>query len=128
MRTGPNGALGMNGRSPQHAPAQSRIFDIAIDLGRPAELLRRITGWVGHGGPARRVMYVNAHVLNQSQEIPELRTALESADLVYCDGYGVRLAARALDVPIPFSPVLEDVTVPTPETVAAEARALVGST
>ena len=34
----------------------------------------------------------------------------------------------ALDVPIPFSPVLEDVTVPTPETVAAEARALVGST
>jgi pyruvate dehydrogenase E1 component beta subunit len=32
----------------------------------------------------------------------------------------------ALDVPIPFSPVLEDVTVPTPETVAAEARTLVG--
>jgi N-acetylglucosaminyldiphosphoundecaprenol N-acetyl-beta-D-mannosaminyltransferase len=101
VKSGSNGALGVNGRTTQHAPAQSRIFDIAIDLGRPAELLRRITGWVGHGGPARRVMYVNAHVLNQSQEIPELRTALEDADLVYCDGYGVRLAARALDVPIP---------------------------
>jgi len=29
-------------------------------------------------------------------------------------------------VPIPFSPVLEDLTVPTPETVAATARALCG--
>src|SRR5881392_2618349 len=35
-----------------------------------------------------------------------------------------RLAA--LDVPIPFSPPLEDVTVPTPDTVAAAARELCG--
>jgi N-acetylglucosaminyldiphosphoundecaprenol N-acetyl-beta-D-mannosaminyltransferase len=46
-------------------------------------------------------MYVNAHVLNQSQEFPELRGVLQNADLVYCDGYGVRLAAQALDVEIP---------------------------
>ena len=32
----------------------------------------------------------------------------------------------ALDVPIPFSPALEDVTVPTPDTVAAAARRLCG--
>jgi pyruvate/2-oxoglutarate/acetoin dehydrogenase E1 component len=31
----------------------------------------------------------------------------------------------AMDVPVPFSPVLEDLTVPTPETVAARARACV---
>jgi N-acetylglucosaminyldiphosphoundecaprenol N-acetyl-beta-D-mannosaminyltransferase len=90
-----------NGHAVNGVPSQSRIFDIAIDLGRPAELLRRITSWVGHGSAARRVMYVNAHVLNQSREIPALRAALEAADLVYCDGYGVRLAAKALDVPIP---------------------------
>ena len=90
-----------DGSTGEHA-AQSRIFDIPIDLGRPAELLRRITGWAdGTGHPARRVMYVNAHVLNQSAEEPALRTALETADLVYCDGYGVRLAAKALDVEIP---------------------------
>ena len=46
-------------------------------------------------------MYVNAHVLNQSQERGELRTALREADLVYCDGYGVRVAAKALDLPVP---------------------------
>lgn len=79
----------------------SRIFDIPIDLGRPADLLKRITGWVGDGGGARRVMYVNAHVLNQSQENPELHEALVSADLVYCDGYGVRLAAKAMEAEVP---------------------------
>ena len=30
----------------------------------------------------------------------------------------------AMDVPVPFSPVLEDQTVPTPETVAAMAKQL----
>ncbi len=84
--------------------ATSRIFDIPIDLGRPTELLRRITAWVDEaqaGEPPRQVMYVNAHVLNQSRETPALRAALESADLVYCDGYGVRLAAKALEAEIP---------------------------
>ena len=79
---------------------KSRIFGIPIDLGRPDELLRMVTGWVGSGRP-RRVMYVNAHVLNQSQEEPELAAALSQADLVYCDGYGVRIAAKALDLPTP---------------------------
>ena len=32
----------------------------------------------------------------------------------------------ALDVPVPFSPALEDVTVPTPELVAQSARELCG--
>lgn len=82
-------------------PRSSRIFDIPIDLGQPAELLRRITDWVSEDGVTRKVMYVNAHVLNQSREHPELRDALDEADLVYCDGYGVRLAAKALDVEIP---------------------------
>ncbi len=82
-------------------PRQSRIFELPIELGQPHELLERIIGWVGAGGPTKRVMYVNAHVLNQSREDPALRSALEAADLVYCDGYGVRLAAKALSTEIP---------------------------
>jgi pyruvate dehydrogenase E1 component beta subunit len=34
----------------------------------------------------------------------------------------------AMDVPVPFSPVLEDQTVPTPETVAQMAHQLCGKT
>ncbi len=83
------------------APHSSRIFDIPIDLAQPGEMMRRITGWVGNSDRTRKVMYVNAHVLNQSREYPALRDALEASDLVYCDGYGVRLAAKALDVEIP---------------------------
>jgi len=77
------------------------IFDIPIALAQPGEMLGRVTRWVGHGGRARRVMYVNAHVLNRSRESLSLRMALEQADLVYCDGYGVRLAAKALEVETP---------------------------
>jgi N-acetylglucosaminyldiphosphoundecaprenol N-acetyl-beta-D-mannosaminyltransferase len=82
-------------------PRQSRIFELPIELGEPEELLERIIDWVGTDGPTRRVMYVNAHVINQSLEDPALRSALEHADLVYCDGYGVRLAAKALSTEIP---------------------------
>ncbi|MDX6696645.1 MAG: N-acetylglucosaminyldiphosphoundecaprenol N-acetyl-beta-D-mannosaminyltransferase [Solirubrobacteraceae bacterium] len=78
----------------------SRIFDIPIELAQPADMLRTIASWVGTGEP-HRVMYVNAHVVNESRAVPELRRALETADLVYCDGYGVRLAARVLEVPVP---------------------------
>ena len=86
------------GRGPQ-----SWIFDVPIDLGRPEDLLRRILTWAAapDGGPPKQVMYANAHVLNQSSEIGALRTALGAADLVYCDGYGVRLAAKALERPVP---------------------------
>jgi pyruvate dehydrogenase E1 component beta subunit len=42
----------------------------------------------------------------------------------YLDAPVVRLGA--MDVPIPFSPVLEDQTVPTPERVADAALRLLG--
>jgi N-acetylglucosaminyldiphosphoundecaprenol N-acetyl-beta-D-mannosaminyltransferase len=94
---------GMEGASRQllEDGTTSQIFDIPIDLAQPADLLERITGWVGDGCGARRVMYVNAHVLNQSQESPALHEALTNADLVYCDGYGVRLAAKAMEAEVP---------------------------
>ena len=87
--------------APSRRPSESHIFDIPVDLARPRELLERITGWVASGERGRRVMYVNAHVLNQSLAQTSLREALHDADLVYCDGYGVRLAAKALEVQIP---------------------------
>ena len=96
-----------NGHSAEDLRRRSAIFEIPIDLAQPADLLRMITTWVGDGAgdprasASRRVMYVNAHVLNRSCEMEELRQALQRADLVYCDGYGVRVAARALDVDVP---------------------------
>ncbi len=76
------------------------IFDIPIDLAQPADLLDTISAWASELR-TRRVMYVNAHVVNQSRATPGLGEALRRADLVYCDGYGVRLAARVLKRPVP---------------------------
>jgi N-acetylglucosaminyldiphosphoundecaprenol N-acetyl-beta-D-mannosaminyltransferase len=76
------------------------IFDIDIDLAGPDQMLATIAGWAA-AGVTRRVMYVNAHVVNQTRSNPELAAALRRADLVYCDGYGVRLAAHVLDLPVP---------------------------
>jgi len=94
-------ASGSNGepRTDASRPS-SAIFDIPIDLAQPAELLRTISSWASEQR-TRRVMYVNAHVVNQSRVTPGLGTALRRADLVYCDGYGVRLAARVLKMPVP---------------------------
>jgi N-acetylglucosaminyldiphosphoundecaprenol N-acetyl-beta-D-mannosaminyltransferase len=39
--------------------------------------------------------------LNQTFGDETLRTALQRSDLVYCDGYGVRLATKAIGVPVP---------------------------
>ncbi len=95
-------ATARNGRGPLAAPRRdvSVLFDIPIDLATPADLLRTATLWAGEHD-TKRLMYVNAHVVNQSLGNPALAAALRRADLVYCDGYGVRLAARVLDLPIP---------------------------
>ena len=77
-----------------------RIFDLSIETAPPTEILQRILDFAVPG-QHRRVTYVNAHVINESFEIPDLRRCLREADLVYCDGYGVRLAARRIGLPVP---------------------------
>ena len=89
----------MDGSTEPRRPSSS-IFDIDIDLAQPEEMLATISQWAASGA-SRRVMYVNAHVVNQSRTTAGLSEALKRADLVYCDGYGVRLAARALSLPVP---------------------------
>jgi pyruvate dehydrogenase E1 component beta subunit len=52
----------------------------------------------------------------------ELASVISEGAFYHLDAPVRRLGA--MDVPIPFSPVLEDLTVPTPESVAAAAREL----
>jgi N-acetylglucosaminyldiphosphoundecaprenol N-acetyl-beta-D-mannosaminyltransferase len=82
-----------------HSPT-SRLFGLDIATAQPADLLRRILGFAARG-EHRRVSYVNAHVLNQSFTDDALRSALQRSDVVYCDGYGVRLATKAIGLPVP---------------------------
>ena len=52
----------------------------------------------------------------------ELASVIADGAFYHLDAPVKRMGAR--DVPVPFSPALEDVTVPTPEAVAALARDL----
>ncbi|HVB52931.1 MAG TPA: alpha-ketoacid dehydrogenase subunit beta [Candidatus Acidoferrales bacterium] len=54
----------------------------------------------------------------------EIASVISEGAFYHLDAPVRRLAAR--DVPVPFSPALEDLTVPTKETVAAAARGLCG--
>jgi N-acetylglucosaminyldiphosphoundecaprenol N-acetyl-beta-D-mannosaminyltransferase len=78
----------------------TELFEIHVQTAAPADLLRRILSFSGERS-RYRVAYVNAHVLNQSFSNPELRRALQASDLVYCDGYGARLAAKLIGLPVP---------------------------
>jgi len=53
----------------------------------------------------------------------EIASRLNEKAFYHLDAPVLRMGA--MDVPVPFSPALEDLTVPTPEGVAANARRLV---
>lgn len=52
------------------------------------------------------VMYANAFAINLAHQEPAFRDALNEADLVFCDGHGVRIGAALLGHPMPerFTP------------------------
>ena len=65
------------------------------------EGLHREMGRLIRNGNRGSVLNVNVHCLNLCYEDPELRAFLNRADVVFCDGAGVMLAARLLGRRIP---------------------------
>jgi N-acetylglucosaminyldiphosphoundecaprenol N-acetyl-beta-D-mannosaminyltransferase len=63
-------------------------------------LLDTLIAW-GSAGAPRRVFYMNVYGINLAQRDAAFRSALAAADLVFCDGYGVKWGARLLDAEIP---------------------------
>lgn len=49
----------------------------------------------------RSIMYVNAHAMNLSYKYPPFREVLNQANLVFCDGFGVKWGARILGKRLP---------------------------
>lgn len=54
------------------------------------------------------VQYINIHAINLAQSLPWFKSFLNHADLTYCDGYGVNLAAKILGASIPYRYTLPD--------------------
>jgi N-acetylglucosaminyldiphosphoundecaprenol N-acetyl-beta-D-mannosaminyltransferase len=88
--------------APHVAPRASRIdvLGVGVDLLTVAELHAEIARLV-RDGRLGLVLNVNAHCLNLCYEDSALRDSLNGADVVFCDGAGVMLAARMLGGRIP---------------------------
>jgi N-acetylglucosaminyldiphosphoundecaprenol N-acetyl-beta-D-mannosaminyltransferase len=86
-------------------PPPRRIDGLPVHPVRLAELI----AWLAEaaGRPERStVFYANVHAANLARRDAAFRAAFERADLVFCDGQGLRLAAALLGQPLPerFTP------------------------
>lgn len=88
-------------------PDQISIFDVGIDLITKTDVLTAVQDSLA----ARRkllVAHVHVKALNAAYAAPWLRDFYNQADLVYCDGNGVRLGAYLLGKPLPQRFTLAD--------------------
>ncbi|MBN1336901.1 MAG: WecB/TagA/CpsF family glycosyltransferase [Deltaproteobacteria bacterium] len=76
------------------------VLGVRVDALTRSELLDRVEAFVV-GGRTATVAYLNLHVLDLANRHPDLADCLQQADLCYCDGEGVRLAARILGAYLP---------------------------
>jgi N-acetylglucosaminyldiphosphoundecaprenol N-acetyl-beta-D-mannosaminyltransferase len=76
------------------------VLGVGVDPLTVEELHERMLGFVENGDHAL-VLHANAHGLNLAYRDERLRGFLNGAQLVFCDGAGVMLAARLLGRGIP---------------------------
>jgi N-acetylglucosaminyldiphosphoundecaprenol N-acetyl-beta-D-mannosaminyltransferase len=84
----------------RHRADRVRVLGLPVDGLDVAGLLAQIDAYVADDG-LRTVAYLNVHVANQAAEDPELAAFLDTVDLCYCDGAGIRLGARLLGHDLP---------------------------
>ncbi|MBA2692062.1 MAG: WecB/TagA/CpsF family glycosyltransferase [Rubrobacter sp.] len=77
------------------AEARVNILGVGVDALTAVELHERIRRFIHEGGHAL-VFNANVHCLNLAYRDRSLRRVLDEADVVFCDGAGVMLAARML--------------------------------
>jgi N-acetylglucosaminyldiphosphoundecaprenol N-acetyl-beta-D-mannosaminyltransferase len=93
-------------QEPLAAPPPPRHIDaLPVHPLRLAELLGLLDGALARG-ERLTVFYANVHAANLARRDAAFRAAYESADVVFCDGQGLRLGAAILGQPLPerFTP------------------------
>ena len=83
-----------------YKPGSVDVLGVRVSSLTRSDLLARVVSVTGSARRAQ-VMYANAYVLNTAYRDGELRRILNGADVVYCDGAGVKLAARLLKHSLP---------------------------
>ncbi len=84
----------------EHPAGRVDVLGVGVDP-LTVEGLHAEVGRLIRSGERGLVLNVNAHCLNLCYEDPALQAFLNGADVVFCDGAGVRLAARLLGGRLP---------------------------
>jgi N-acetylglucosaminyldiphosphoundecaprenol N-acetyl-beta-D-mannosaminyltransferase len=90
---------------PDGMPAPQMIGVLPVQPWRLPELLAWLQERMA-GGDRVTVLYANAHAANLARRDPVYRAAFSAADVVFCDGQGLRWGAGLLGRPLPerFTP------------------------
>lgn len=104
-RAAGRGVGDMDQLKPAAAPPPRHVDGLPVHPLRLTELLALLDGAVAGEGRLT-VFYANVHAANLARRDPALRAAYAAADLVFCDGQGLRLGAAILGQPLPerFTP------------------------
>ena len=81
-------------------PTPVDVLGIPVHPVSPRELVATMVAW-GNGTSTRRVYNVNVHAMNLACREADFRAALQRADLVFCDGFGVKWGASLLGHELP---------------------------
>ena len=86
-------------------PTPQLVGDLGIHPLRPRELLHWLEEALARGKPAT-IFYANVHAINLARRDPAFRAVYQTANVVFCDGQGLRLGAALLGRPLPerFTP------------------------
>ena len=82
-------------------PRTAVIEEIQVaGFSNPASLIERIM-LEARKPQQSTIFYLNIHVANMAKSHPRLKSILKEADVIYCDGVGIVVAARMLGQHIP---------------------------
>lgn len=83
-----------------NASSKVRIGKILVDRISLEDMLRIVTkALTSH--ISRTVFYANSHAVTLADRDPSFAAAMQQADAIFCDGFGVYLASRVLGASIP---------------------------
>ncbi len=80
--------------------ARVQLLGLPVHVHDLTSLLDAVDAMIASGG-RYTVCYANVHTVNQAVELRDVAEFMRQADLVYCDGQGVRLGAAMLGHRLP---------------------------